>query len=130
MKTVDAVGLIILKNSSLLVEKRRMDKKTDPGLVSIPGGHVELGESHFEACKRELKEELNLECTQFSFIATKLWDTPIEIQRIHYYLCENWSGEIMCNEAERVFYIKTSDLNLLDIEMERDVIREMIAFKL
>ena len=127
MKTVDAVGLLILKNGRLLVEKRRMDKATDPGLLSIPGGHVELGESHFEACKRELKEELNLDCTQYSFITKKLWKTPIEYQLIHYYLCENWSGELRCNEAEKVFYIKTSDLNLLDIEMERDVVREMIA---
>ena len=55
MKTVDAVGLLILKNGRLLDEKRRMDKATDPGLVSIPGGHVELGESHFEACKRNSK---------------------------------------------------------------------------
>ena len=130
MKTVDAVGLLILENDLLLVEKRRMDKATDPGLVSIPGGHVELGESHFEACKRELKEELNLDCTQYSFITKKLWETPIEFQLIHYYLCENWSGELRCNEAEKVFYIKTSDLNLFDIEMERDVVREMIASKL
>ena len=104
-----------------------MDKATDPGIVSIPGGHVEEGETHFEACQRELKEELNLDCTQFSFITKKMWKTPIENQLIHYYICENWSGETMCNEAEEIFYIKTSEINQLDIELERDVIREILT---
>jgi ADP-ribose pyrophosphatase YjhB (NUDIX family) len=31
-------------------------------VVVVPGGHVESGESLEEACKRELKEELGLEC--------------------------------------------------------------------
>jgi len=56
-----------------------------------------------------------------------MWKTPIENQLIHYYLCENWSGEIMCNEAEEIFYIKTSEINHLDIELERDVIREILT---
>jgi len=127
MKTVDAVGLIVIKNDMILVEKRRMDKATDPGIVSIPGGHVEEGETHFEVCQRELKEELNLDCAQFSFITKKKWKTPNENQLIHYYLCENWSGETRCNETEEIFYIKTSEINQLDIELERDVIREMLT---
>ena len=58
MKTVDTVALIVLQDDTVLVERRGLHKATDPGVVVIPGGHVEEGESLEDACKRELKEEL------------------------------------------------------------------------
>ena len=73
MMTVDTVALIVLDGSMLLVERRRLDKSTDPGVVVVPGGHVEEGESLVDACARELKEELDLDCTRFRFIDQMLW---------------------------------------------------------
>ena len=61
MKTVQTVSFILIKDGKVLVERRRLDRRNDPGAVVIPGGHVEPGESHIEALRRELKEELGLE---------------------------------------------------------------------
>ncbi|MFB9387754.1 NUDIX domain-containing protein, partial [Pseudonocardia petroleophila] len=35
----------------------------------IPGGYVEQGESPAAACRRELKEELNIDCTPIKLLA-------------------------------------------------------------
>ncbi len=55
---VVGVGAIILKNGSILLEKRR--NEPGKGKWSIPGGVVELGENLIDAVKREVEEETGL----------------------------------------------------------------------
>ena len=119
MRTVDTVALIVLDGDRLLVERRRLDKATDPGVVVVPGGHVEEGESLADACARELKEELALDCTSFRFVDQMLWGTPIELQKVHYFVCEGWSGVPKSIEADEVFFIGIKDLSPITIEKER-----------
>ncbi len=124
MKTVDAVSLLILRDDEILVERRSLQKATDPGVVVIPGGHVEDGETLEEACKRELKEELDLECLKFKFIDRMVWETPIEIQNVHYFICEDWSGTPRNYEADEIFFIKQTDLSPIDINEEREILEK------
>ena len=124
MKTVDTVSLIILQDDKILVERRALHKATDPGIVVIPGGHVEPGETLEEACKRELKEELDLDCFEFKYLDRMLWNTPLEIQNVHYFVCEGWSGSLKSQEADEVFFIKQSDLSPIDIEEERKILEK------
>lgn len=48
---------------ALLTEEDRvvLVRKTDGGAWDLPGGYVDIGESPAEACRRELREELNLD---------------------------------------------------------------------
>ena len=124
MKTVDAVSLIILRGDEVLVERRALHKATDPSIVVIPGGHVEEGETLEEACKRELKEELDLGCSEFRFLDRMLWKTPKEIQNVHYCICEGWSGVPKTLEADEIFFIKQSDFSPIDIEEERQILEK------
>jgi len=119
MRTVDTVALIVLDGDRLLVERRRQDKATDPGMIVVPGGHVEEGESLADACARELKEELDLDCTSFRSVDQMLWGTPIENQKVHFFVCEGWSGVPRNNEAAEVFFIGIDELCLISIEKER-----------
>ena len=66
--TVDTVAFIVTRGESILVERRSLEKKTDPGPVAIPGGHVEEGETLTEACGLELAEEQYLICDEFRFV--------------------------------------------------------------
>jgi mutator protein MutT len=91
-RRVDVVALIIARGDEVLVERRRLDRKTDPGAVTIPGGHVEEGETFEEACRRELMEELGLECARLRYLATYLHETTVEDQVTRYYVCEDWTG--------------------------------------
>ena len=124
MKTVDTVALVILRGDELLVERRGLHKATDPGVVVIPGGHVEEGETLEEACRRELKEELDLECSTFRLLDKMLWNTPMEIQNVHYFVCEDWSGTPKKFEADEIFFSKCSDLSSIDIEEERKILEK------
>jgi 8-oxo-dGTP pyrophosphatase MutT (NUDIX family) len=119
MRTVDTVALIVMEGDRLLVERRKRDKATDPGVVVVPGGHVEEGESLVDACARELKEELDLDCTRFRFIDQMLWGTSIENQKVHFFVCEGWRGMPRSNEAAEVFFIGIDELCLISIEKER-----------
>ncbi len=120
METVDTVAFILIKDGEVLVERRRLDKETDPGRVVIPGGHVEDGETHEGALKRELLEELGVQCNDFTFIARMPCETETEIQMNHWYLCNNWKGEPVSTEAEEIYYI--ADPRKLDLPNDRTVI--------
>ena len=67
MKTVDVVVGIIFKGKKFLIEKRKLNEKRDPGIVCLPGGHVELNESRKHALKREMKEELGIKVKKLKF---------------------------------------------------------------
>ncbi|MCW4050224.1 MAG: NUDIX domain-containing protein [Candidatus Bathyarchaeota archaeon] len=127
--TVRTVALILLRDGKLLVERRTMDKLTDPGVVVVPGGHVEEGESLVDACRRELREELGLTCDCYECVDMMTWETPHETQLVHYHLCEGWEGEPRCNEAEEVFFIGMDELTRVDIETERIVLAKLFASK-
>jgi len=119
---VEGVAFIILKNNKILVEKRKMNKKVDPGQIIIPGGHVEKGETPLEACKRELKEELDIECKRIDFVIRLPYLHPAEKQNINYYLCQDIIGEIKTNEAEELFWIDPkTEKNKLSTDVNDDV---------
>ncbi|HUS60449.1 MAG TPA: NUDIX domain-containing protein [Nevskiaceae bacterium] len=124
MKQVDVVAFIVHKNKKILMEKRKLNKKTDPGKVVIPGGHVEQGESFEEACQRELKEELGIECQNFKFIIKLLHHTDIENQMTHYFSCEEWKGKPVSHEAEKIFWVGLEQLNILDFEIDKKAAKE------
>ena len=122
---VDTVSFMVLCDGRLLVERRSLDARTDPGIIAIPGGHVAGGESLVEAVQRELRVETGLSCDSFTLIAEKCHSTPLENQTVYYYLCDNWVGELVCNEADELFWISLDETDLLDYEIEREAVDEL-----
>jgi 8-oxo-dGTP diphosphatase len=129
MNRVDVVALIIRKNSEILLEKRKKDRRVDPGKTVIPGGHVEDPESLEQACARELKEELDLECSNFRFVASVPHDTISEKQMVHYYSCENWSGVPKNREADAIFWTSVENLDCLDFAIDKRAVRQSLGQK-
>jgi mutator protein MutT len=123
---VDVVALIVRKNNEILVEKRKRDRIVDPGKTAIPGGHVEDPESFEEACARELKEELDLDCSDFRFVASMPHDTISEKQMVHYYSCENWKGVPKNREADAIFWTSVENLECLDFEIDKRAIQRFL----
>lgn len=60
MKKQRYSGLIVKCNNKILLCKRNA-QGSYPGMWSIPGGKIEAGESAIEACKREFKEETDVD---------------------------------------------------------------------
>lgn len=74
-----------------IVRKCSESKETDPGLITIPCGHIERGESLVQALFRELKEELNVTPTEYTFLCS-LYHPTTETQLIHYFVVTQWEG--------------------------------------
>ncbi len=108
----------------VLVEKRRADDDADPGLVMLPGGHVDSGESIEDALRREMKEELGIKVGKIRPVLIRLYTASNgEKQRIHYFHIEDWEGEIKSTEAERVYWEQR--LANLDDATERQIAQRL-----
>lgn len=107
---VECVGGILIDRGRVLVEKRRKDDDADPGLVLLPGGHIESGESFRNALARELKEELGIHATNMIPVGVRYHvASDGERQRVHYFRVVKWSGRIKSLEAEEVYWESESD---------------------
>ncbi|EDK27168.1 NTP pyrophosphohydrolase [Vibrionales bacterium SWAT-3] len=101
MDVHECVSFILLNESQVLLEKRSDSKDTDPGLITIPGGHIEQGENQIQTLFRELNEELNVTPTEYTFLCS-LYHPTKELQLIHYFVVTQWQGEITAQEADSI----------------------------
>ena len=101
MQIHECVSFLVVENNKVLLEKRSILKVCEPGIINIPGGHVEAGESQIETLFRELNEELNIKPKSYIFLCS-LYHPTSELQLIHYYVISAWSGEVQSLEADEV----------------------------
>ena len=59
----DVVCGLLLDSGRVLLVHRNASRLWDPNCWDAPGGHIEMGESDFDALKRELREELGIQVT-------------------------------------------------------------------
>ena len=119
----ECVSFILIDKEKVLLEKRREDKEIDPGLIMIPGGHVNDGETEQQALDREILEELGIKAIQSEYVCTLIHKTT-EIQKIHYYWVRSWAGSIQPFEAASVFWHPLTDADRLDIIPDRIALAE------
>ncbi len=75
MKLCECVSFILIDNGKVLLEKRKDDREIDPGLIMIPGGHIEDSETEQQALERELLEELGVKATRTDYVCTLIHTT-------------------------------------------------------
>jgi len=121
----DCVDGILVERRRFLVEKRRDDDDADPGLIEIPGGHVDPDETLEDALRREMKEELGIDVEKARLVQKSLYTaTNGERQRIHYFYVEKWNGRLRSTEAERVYW--ESEISNLSIIPDRRAVRRIL----
>ena len=116
MDVHECLSFILLNESQVLLEKRSDSKDTDPGLITIPGGHIEQGENQIQTLFRELNEELNVTPTEYTFLCS-LYHPTEELQLIHYFVVTQWQGEITAQEADSIAWYP---LNLAPVGIRAD----------
>ncbi|MGB7994707.1 MAG: NUDIX domain-containing protein [Photobacterium halotolerans] len=119
----DCVSFLLIRGEEVLLEKRKLSKVVDPGLMAIPGGHVEAGESLEQALHREVAEELTVTPIAYFPLCT-LYHPTTELQRLHYYVVTDWTGELSAQEAEAVIWTSLYEPDAATVEADNIALAE------
>ncbi|MDY6207436.1 MAG: 8-oxo-dGTP diphosphatase [Oscillospiraceae bacterium] len=98
---------LIHKDEEYLLQNRI---KNDWKGYTLPGGHIELGESIVDAVVREMKEETGL--TIFNPHLCGVKQFPIENGRYIVFLFETnqFEGELRSSDEGKMYWVKKSEL--------------------
>jgi len=123
MNPLECIAFIVINGDEVLAEKRKLTKKGVPGAVTLPGGHLEDGESPEDALHRELREELGIIPRNTTYVCTLLHRSQ-EFRKLHYFAIHGWKGDILNNEAEALLWIRFDELGAFDLDVDRIAISE------
>lgn len=118
MQPLECVAFMLIKDNHVLAEKRKLTKEVDPGVIALPGGHIENGESPKDALYREAHEELGIVPCNIEHVCTLLHAAQ-ELQRIHYFSIKRWKGAIENHEAECLLWIPITASHGFEIGVDR-----------
>ncbi len=94
-----AVGILMQPNGDVLLGQRPTGKPY-AGYWEFPGGKVELGESIFDALKREFVEELGIEILSAEPWCGVQHQYPHANVRLHFFISREWHGEPQSLEGQ------------------------------
>ncbi len=124
MRKIEVVAAIILFNNKIFACQRGYGAQK--GGWEFPGGKIEKDETHQNALKREIKEELNVEIEIGNLVKTIEFDYPEFHLTMHCYRASIVKGEITLLEHLSYKWLVKDDLysvNWLpaDIELLEDI---------
>ncbi len=105
----DVVAAAVRKNGRYLLGKRP-SRGLLGGLWELPGGKVKGGESHEQALKRELKEELGIEAAVGPLVASVKHAYSHFKVTLYVYRCEQRAGRARPLHHAQVKWVRPKDL--------------------
>jgi len=107
------VAAVIMRDDTILCAQRKAGGELSR-LWEFPGGKVEPGESHREALKREIDEELNLRIQTGEHIHTVEYRYAAFSISLHAYRATVLSGVPTLNEHLAIRWLRVDELSTLD----------------
>jgi len=127
---IDVSCAIILNQNKVLVAQRNRNGKL-PLKWEFPGGKVEKYETIKESLIREIKEELNIEIEIIESLSPVEHHYPDFSIRLHPFLCNFKSGNLIVKEHEEIQWVEKSDLLNFDwAEADLPIVNEFLKFKI
>ena len=113
---VVGVGAVVVRDGRALIIRRAHEPRK--GEWSLPGGHLDLGESLIDAVRREVKEETGLDVHPGPIVETfdRVHRDPDGRIRFHFvivdFVCEAPPGEAVAgSDAEAVAWVTAAELD-------------------
>lgn len=123
-KEVEVVVGVVTDGDKFLVELRGLEETLDPGVVCLPGGHVNRGESHEKALKREMLEELGITVKSMRLIGKSFRVASNgEAQNSYCFVITAYQGKPTAKSAKEVFW--TDNIDDLSLEVDKQLIRKI-----
>lgn len=116
-----AVHMLIIKDNKILLQKRK-GTKLWPGYYALPAGHIEEGETQYDALVREAKEELGIYINPINITNTyvvlrrnffEIDGKQLEPYIDYYFEIYNYEGTPKIVEKDKCDELVWSDLNEL-----------------
>ena len=101
---------LITDGQKMLLQNRA---KKDWRGYTLPGGHVEPGESFVEAVKREMKEETGLEIAHPRLVGVKQFPIPNGRYVVLLFKAEEFTGQLVSSEEGKMEWIGKEQLKSL-----------------
>jgi mutator protein MutT len=118
-----------VKGGKFLAERRRKDKEAYPGMLAVPGGRMEHGESNEDTLVREMQEELSVTPLDFGYYCSLDDPDVYGGLTIHYYWVESWIGEPIPGEADKLVWLSFGDHGLIEVPIDRDAVARLIELR-
>ncbi|MBY6188141.1 (deoxy)nucleoside triphosphate pyrophosphohydrolase [Marinobacter hydrocarbonoclasticus] len=99
---IEVVAALLMHNGQLLIA-RRHPLSDQSGWWEFPGGKVEPSESHQEALRREIQEELGVDIVVRGHVASHTHDYGTKVVRLHGYQCQWTPQQIVLTDSHDAF---------------------------
>ncbi len=109
-----AVGVLINTAGAVLLGQRP-EGKPYAGYWEFPGGKVEVGETLFEALKRELLEEIDVVIDDAQEIMVIEHDYPHAYVRLHICVVKSWQGQARGLENQSLAWLERDDIDRIEV---------------
>ena len=113
MQEIHVVGAAIRKENRILAAQRS-SSMSSPLKWEFPGGKVEVGESHAQALKREIFEELGVDIMVGNFIDSGCSEADGKKIILHVYEAELLRGIPAAREHAQIKWIEIPEIMKLD----------------
>ena len=121
---VELTVLCLIENGDKLLLQNRV--KNDWRGYTLPGGHVELGESFVDACIREVKEETNLDIKNPKLVGVKQFPREAGRYIVFLFKTTEFSGNLISSDEGKMEWKEYSELsNLKTVDDLEDLLKVM-----
>ena len=127
MKKIEVVAAIINHKNKILCVQRKINKYDYISKkYEFPGGKIEFNETHIQAIKREIMEELNMDVLVNDHFMTIDHNYPDFNLIMHTYNCSCESVKLTLNEHINYKWLYINEINSLDwVEADIKIINKL-----